>query len=191
MTETPHGALGPASTGRPDPAPLPPDAPAAVARLYQTFRTHEMVESDTLTAYRRLAGATSDPVVRLVLGLVIADEERHHELMRRIGATLRDKLYWTTSPDTFPSDEPRAMATDEERTAIARFVEQEQAGAHQLYALARDGAWEDDGLCATLIEGMAADSATHERLLRYVLKRLTAASGRRSEAKHPRRRGAK
>jgi rubrerythrin len=186
MTEQPYGAPEPRGPkrepGLPAPrtadawvvdwAPLPPDAPSDVERLLQHFKAHESAESDTLAAYRRLAGTTIDPVVALVLRLVIEDEERHHGLMRRIIATLSDKLYWTRSPEALPGGGPRAAESAETRAAVARYAQQEQEGVHHLHALARDGDLDGDGLCAVLVESMATDSEKHERLLRYVLKRL-------------------
>jgi hypothetical protein len=54
--------------------------------------------ADALSEYQYLGEAGQDAVIALVMRLIPDDAVRHHRLLKRIATTLRDALYWTTSP---------------------------------------------------------------------------------------------
>src|SRR5690242_5499209 len=62
--------------------------------LLHAVERHIEGEKRTLPLYRQLAGSTRDGVIRLIMDIVLEDEERHHDLMRRIAAQLKDDLNW-------------------------------------------------------------------------------------------------
>ena len=70
--------------------------------LLRALESHISSERDALSHYRQLAEQTKDPIVELVMGLILEDEERHHALMRRIAARLQDDLNWTHSAEALP-----------------------------------------------------------------------------------------
>ncbi len=144
-------------------------------RLELAVETHAKAEEDALDGYRRLAADDPDPIVRLVMKLVLDDELRHHDLLERIAARLRDDLEWSDSARSLPPGGPARLPRSREQMAqVLAYVREERDGARQLRGLARSFGPVHDGMIALLLESMALDSEKHERLLRFVLRRLTA-----------------
>lgn len=142
-------------------------------RLLRAIEDHVRDESSALTQYDQLATATQDPVVALVMRLILEDEVRHHGLLGRIAATVRDALYWTRSADALPPSVTPQERLPTELVALARaLIEEEQAGARALRDLAGRQRGIDDGLDSLLLEMMALDSDKHARMLQFVQRRL-------------------
>ena len=76
-----------------------PESPefSSVQRLMNEFQSHATNEERWLLSYKEFAKEASDPLIRFLLGLVITDEERHHELTSRMIGKLKDELAWTRS----------------------------------------------------------------------------------------------
>lgn len=149
------------------------DASAPLDRLLAAFETHIQAETDTLLAYRKLAETTPDPLVALLMQLVLEDEERHHQLVERMSARLRDSLEWTRSPNALPSPaESGAPATAEALTAVRGFLRHEQEGTRHLRQLAKQSSDLYDGVFELLLNVMAMDSEKHARILEFVQRRL-------------------
>jgi hypothetical protein len=141
--------------------------------LLDTVQHHASAEETSLAEYRELAERTSDPVVRLLVQLVLDDEARHHDLLARMAISLQDALSWTHSSDALPvvwagdaPADPAFIATTQAR------IREEQEGARILHGLARKQVHVADGLFSLLLECMAMDSQKHERILRFIQKRL-------------------
>jgi rubrerythrin len=155
-----------------------PSGRSPFEQLVDAVETHVVQEADALAAYRLLAETTPDPVVAMLMRLVLEDEERHHGLMQRIAADLRDGLYWTHATETLPDarihpeiEGPRPL------TELRNLIHEEQEGVRQMQELARKSARINEGLDSLLFEMMAIDSQKHERILRYVERRLASAAG--------------
>lgn len=148
-------------------------------RLLETVETHVREEMEFLSGYRQLAEAIADPVVALLLQLLLEDEQRHHELLRRIALSLRDGLYWSHSMGALPTP-PSRLAREPSPELLAAlgalrsYSRQERDGAHRLRELARQNGDLYGGVLALLLESMARDSEKHERILRFILERLKA-----------------
>ena len=56
-------------------APIP--GGSADERMLRAIKHHAEAEADSLAAYQEMAETDRDPVVRLLMGLVVEDEERH------------------------------------------------------------------------------------------------------------------
>ncbi len=150
----------------------PPDRSPA-ERLLDTIESHVSAEAGSLEEYRRLAEHSADPVVKLLAELVLGDEERHHHLLERIATSLAGAVHWWHPAEALPSltvqPEPAAREAIEATRALIR---EEHAGARELRQLARREKRLAGGLETLLLETMAIDSEKHERILRFVLKRL-------------------
>jgi hypothetical protein len=144
--------------------------------LLQAIDRHIASEADALDQYERLARQSADPIVGLVMRIILDDEKRHHQLLGRIQATLRDTLNWTHSPQSLPrSTHTRGGASDADLAAVARMLsDEEKAGAQALRRLAYRERSTDGALEAILLEMMAMDSDKHARLLEFVSCRLEA-----------------
>ncbi|MFN0070079.1 MAG: hypothetical protein ACKVVP_01145 [Chloroflexota bacterium] len=145
--------------------------------LLRALESHITAERESLSQYRQLKESTNDPVIELVMGLILEDEERHHALMRRIAVRFQDDLNWSHSPEALPvpsGDNDGAQVQE----LLGRFVASERAGIHELQDFARRSEGLYGGLPTELLEMMALDSEKHEHLLRFLFRRLGASLSR-------------
>jgi ferritin-like protein len=164
-----EGAYGLPLDYRDDPGPRR----GTIEWLLDAVERHASAEHDALAEYAFVAEASADPVVALVMQLILEDEERHHGLLRRIEATLRDALYWTHSPSALPPTSLPQPPLSRDLVAIARnLVEEERSGARMMRELAHREKGIDAGLDSLLLEMMAMDSEKHAHLLQFVQQRL-------------------
>jgi hypothetical protein len=152
-------------------------APGSTEWLLIAIERHASAEADALAMYQEIGVSSGDPVVAFVMRLILDDEERHHGLLKRIEASLRDALEWSHSPTALPSSttpqHPLAVdLADKARTLMS----EERTGAVKLRELAATERDISDGLHSLLLEMMAVDSEKHARLLEYVFRRLQARS---------------
>ena len=96
-----EAALAQGPTGQPNTSSEPPLSPDEY--LLQALEAHLNAERASLAQYRALAESTQDPIVALIMGIVLEDEERHHTLLRRLAARLNDDLSWVQSWDALPA----------------------------------------------------------------------------------------
>jgi hypothetical protein len=141
-------------------------------RLLDAIEQHASLEEKALGEYDRLAEASADPVIALIMRLILEDEERHHTLLKRIAATLRDALNWSHSPGALPHAEEVGLQ-DKNLVSLARaLIDEEHTGAAALRRLAQRERGVDGGLDSLLLEMMAMDSDKHAHLLQFVQRRL-------------------
>jgi hypothetical protein len=144
-----------------------------VEALLDAVERHAIAEQDALSQYEYLRTASGDPVVALIMQLILDDEERHHGLLKRIEATLRDAMDWTHSPSSLPASAPPGVPVPVELVETASaLIKEERTGAHYLRDLAHRDKDVSAGLQSLLIEMMAMDSEKHARLLQFVHDRL-------------------
>lgn len=144
-----------------------------VERVLQAFETHANAEADSLATYEDMAENSPDPVVRLFMNLVFDDEKRHHAMTERMAARLRDDLQWTHSAGALPA----AMEGHGKNPAVAakivkQLAEEEHQGVQHLSRLAHEVSGLHEGMLSLMVEMMALDSAKHEKVMRYLAKRL-------------------
>jgi hypothetical protein len=143
--------------------------------LRDAVERHALGERDALQHYERLRTATGDPVIALVMRLILEDEERHHGLLWRVEASLRDALDWTHSPNALPETHIPQPPIAGDLVEIARaLIVEERGGARHLRDLARSEERVGSELHVLLLELMAMDSDKHARLLEFVHHRLVA-----------------
>jgi hypothetical protein len=149
--------------------------PGTIDWLLNAVERHASAEANALSEYEFLAQASGDPVIALVMRLILEDEERHHGLLRRIEATLRDALNWTHSPSSLPTSSVPQQPISRDLVAITgTLVDEERSGAKFMRDLAQREKDIDAGLHSLLLEMMAMDSEKHARLLQFVRQRLEA-----------------
>ncbi len=144
-----------------------------IEQLLDAFEMHVASEAESVEEYRRLAENSSDQTVALLMGVVLEDEKRHHKLLERMAASIRNSLRWSSRDEALLSGPVHDAAPVEETVAAMRgFIREEHDGARRMRELARMGKNIGDGLFTLLLETIAIDSEKHERILRFVLKRL-------------------
>ncbi len=154
----------------------PPTERSPIERLLDTLEMHMAGEAESIEEYRQLAEQTTDPVVAFLMRMVLDDEARHHDLLRRIVAGLNHAIYGAASAPPLPAPAPRPNAADADAIEATRaFIREEREGVRELGRLARQWRRLDDGLDSLLLEMMALDSEKHRRVLEFILHRLEAA----------------
>ena len=145
---------------------------SSVERLQAIIESHATGEEEHMAGYR-LGTLSGDLVSAMLVDLVLEDEERHHALLRRMAARLGDDIEMTRSTSALPSTAP---PTDTSATILAltrEYAEDEHKGAGILRDLAKHASGLYGGVFSLLLETMARDSEKHERIMRFILQRLS------------------
>ena len=147
----------------------------SVEWLLNAVARHAAAESDSLEQYEYLRTASGDPVVALVMRLILEDEERHHGLLRRIEASLRDAVEWTHSPSALPSSAAPTAPLPEDLAAVARqLVDEERSGARKMRArTARSMRALQSHRFKTAACGLSVNRCQRENVLISSLRKLT------------------
>jgi len=175
MTESAYTPLVDGYTGLPVETRKERFAAGSAEWLLEAVERHALAERDALDQYEYIGTVSGDPVIALVMRLVLEDEERHHGLLKRIEASLRDALNWTHSPEALPpTATPQGPVSRELLETTYALVDEERTGARYLHELSRREKAVGSGLQSLLIEMMAMDSEKHARLLEFVRDRLAA-----------------
>jgi rubrerythrin len=168
-------AIAPIATQNPWLMPLPSPAPPHSERLIRALEAHAAAEAHDSTECERLVDRTADPVLRLLLELILGDEQRHHALLQRMVRRLQEEVEFNPSPTALPVSSDDALPEDEAAAATVRaLIRDEHEGARYLRHLARQEPKLYGGLYAVLLETMARDGEKHAYMLRYLLRRLEA-----------------
>jgi hypothetical protein len=147
----------------------------SVEWLLNAVQRHSAAEAAALAQYELIATDSGDPVVALVMRLILDDEQRHHGLLQRIEASLRDALNWSHSASALPSTPAANDAGGGSLATLAHeLIDEEHTGARKMRELAQSEKNVGGGLHSLLLEMMAMDSDKHARLLRFVEERLGA-----------------
>ena len=145
--------------------------PSVFELLLHAIQTHVDREEASCAEYKRLADSGGDPLVRLLMGLVAQDEGHHHELLRRMAASLGDASVGRVDPlPIAPSPAWRPGA--DELAAVEAMVREERACVRSSVRLARQHVGVHSGLFSVLLDMMAADSRKHLRVLEFVRRRI-------------------
>ena len=153
--------------------PAPPYRTSLSERLEQVIRHHVEQEEQSLEEYRWVRDETGDPVVRMLMEEVLADEQHHHELLERLQVQFERELDPATPGAGLEVGDPTTGSTADGLAATVRaLADHERTGAGRLRELAKKNKDVYSGLFSLILDGIASDSAKHERVLRFAAKRL-------------------
>jgi hypothetical protein len=144
-------------------------------RLLRSMRIHVEEENESVQAHKAVIAATDDPAVKLLLNVVLEDEERHHGLLQRMAESFHEELTGVYSSGALPSGtgtKPSAEAIETVKTSLQK----EHDGVHKMRQIAEGNKALYGGLFSLLIETMVLDSQKHEHVLAFTLKRLEGAA---------------
>lgn len=151
-----------------------PESPefSAAQHLISEFKSHESDEAEWLKLYQKMAGESDDPAVRFLLGLIIADEERHHQIIDRMISRLKNDLTWTRL-DKVPQRKKVAAPTNAAlQSMLERFLEVERNGIEEYERLSKVSGGLGHDLFGVLCRTMVHDSAKHIGILEFLRLRL-------------------
>lgn len=152
-----------------------PESPefSSVQRLMNEFQAHAAHEGSWLTDYQAIAKESADPLIRFLLGLIVADEERHHELTIRMIGKLKDELAWTRSEGVPRRPQLRGKTAKELLSSVQSFLAAETQGIKEYERLKKqsEGLYRD--VFALLYQTMIYDSQKHIGILEFLRQKLT------------------
>ena len=130
---------------------------------------HVEAEEHALRAYEKVLEDRPDDVVRYLVGMILADEKRHHEIFRELQNTLESRMRWQEVGPAVPAPRVEGDVTELLETT-ERLLEFERQDARELRALRRK--WErqpgERQLWALLVGTAELDTEKHIRMLRYL-----------------------
>jgi hypothetical protein len=137
------------------------------------LESHGAREGEALDAYKRVAeGSDAGAAVRYLVGLILEDEERHHQVFAEMANQIRS-IVWEVDveprvPAMTPRDDPQLLAE------TRRLLAFEKGDAKELRELRRALRHSPpSSLHPLLVDLMRHDTAKHIAILEHIQKRLT------------------
>ena len=163
---------GPGSRGSALRSSRPPDRDFENAVL-QLLEHHGAMEGEILESYREIAERSSaGEAVKFLVRLILADEERHHELFAKMANEIRSILWEVPVEPRLPAMSARPDA--ELLAETKRLLAFEKQDAKELRALRKSLAPASDySMDPLMVELMLHDTAKHITILEYIEERLS------------------
>lgn len=154
-----------------------PESPefSAVQRLMNEFQAHASQEERWLSSYREMAKESSDRLISFLLGLIVADEERHHELMARMIAKLKDELAWTRVEGAARKRLENAENRKRLLAFVERFIAAERQAIQEYERFKKSSRSLNRDVFELFYGTMVHDSHKHIAMLEFLRRRLTQA----------------
>lgn len=143
-----------------------------VERLMSEFEAHEEKEREVLSRYRETARESKNPFVEFLLGLIIADEEKHHRVTYAMLSTLKGDLHWTRPKEAIHGLADLPDGHGELLKLTEDFIGLEKEGIRTYKRLIEESEGYHRGLFTMLFGTMIRDSEKHIKMLEFLKERL-------------------
>lgn len=162
-----------------------PESPefSSVQRLMNEFQSHASHEEHWLATYRSIAKEANDPLVRFLLDLIVADEERHHQLTSRMISKLKDELAWTRSAGLGRRVYEKGESGRRLLSSLESFVAAERKAIKEYERLKKQSQGLYRDVFAMLYTTMIHDSHKHIGMLEFLRRKLRESQGVRRRGK--------
>src|SRR6266545_74299 len=159
-----------------------PESPefSSVQGLMNEFQSHASHEERWLSSYQEIGKETSDPQIQFLLGLIVGDEERHHELTNRMIPKLKDEMAWTRSSGPLRRTGEKGEKRKRLLMSVESFLEAERRGMEEYEQLKTKSQELHRDVFALLYTTMIHDSHKHIGILEFLRLKL---KGSRSPAR--------
>jgi hypothetical protein len=148
-------------------------------RLIRALEAQTAAQTEEIATCEQLIDCAADPTAKILLELVVEEQQRHRSLLQRMVRRLQSEVEFTASPTALPVPSDECFSGGEQTvTNVRGLIRDEREGARYLRHLARQQSDVYDGLYAVLLECMARDDEKHTVVLRYLLRRLEARANR-------------
>lgn len=146
---------------------------SAFERMLSQFAAHEKTEHVFLDEYREVLARHDNPLVKFLLQFIIADEDRHHEVMRTLTSALQTDLTGINTGVAMPrlgviseseKDDLLAMTGD--------FIKEEKATIKDYQSLLKQSQGYHKGLLALMLKTIIHDSEKHVMILEFIDEKL-------------------
>jgi bacterioferritin (cytochrome b1) len=143
-----------------------------VERLVNEFEAHEYQEGKCLKRYKELLDKTDNPMIKLLLRMIVSDEEKHHAITRAMAATLKGDLAWTNRDDAIHGVYDLKAEKENLLDVTEDFIAIEKEGINEYRALIHESKGYYRDLFVLLFRSMIRDSEKHIEILEFLRKRL-------------------
>ena len=149
------------------------DEISAIERLKASLENHMAEEGKFLEVYGAAVAKHESPLVQFILKLILADEETHHSVLRRVTSALDADLTWRKDGNHLPKLGAMGAAEKKRlRDLTDEFIAEEKHGIAQCKSLMKMGEDCYGGLLTMLLGTMVHDSQKHITMLRFIRKQL-------------------
>jgi hypothetical protein len=163
------GAFGSKSVG------MISDETSPVERLMKEFEGHETHETVFLRRYREILETTHNPLVKFLVELIVADEEKHQVVLHAMTSTLKGSLTWAHLHNAIEGADNLGKEKDEMLKVTEDFIHVEEQEIGEYRKLARTTKRYYQGLFTLFLATMIHDSEKHVEILQFLRKKLEAA----------------
>ena len=152
-----------------------PESPefSAVQGLMNEFQSHASHEERWLSSYKDIANESRDPLIRFLLGLIVTDEQRHHELTSRMISKLKNELARTRTEGLSRRVYEEGGKRTQLFSSVERFLEAERKGIQEYQRLRKQSQGLYRDVFALLYTTMIHDSRKHIGILKFLRRKLT------------------
>jgi rubrerythrin len=151
------------------------DESSPVERLMKEFANHETHETVFLRKYREMLERTHNPLVKFLVELIAADEEKHQVILHAMTSTLEGSLTWGPLEDAIQGVDNLGTEKHEMLKLTKDFINVEEKEIGEYRKLARASKRYYQGLFALFLAAMIHDSEKHVEILKFLQKKLRAA----------------
>jgi rubrerythrin len=136
--------------------------------LYDHVSQHAAGEIEALKEYEALASSTESKAFAYAAGLILADERRHHQMLKELAETIRSSAELTGGPAPIPD-----LDLHKDREAIVelsqKLLEIEKRDRKELKDLRKElRDYKDTTLWQLVLEILDADNAKHRMILKFI-----------------------
>ena len=145
-------------------------------QLLARFAAHESQELDFLRSYHDIIDRHGNPLIRFLLQLIMADEEKHHAMVHAMTATLDESFTGVERTDRVPK--LGDITAEEKQTLLAltaEFIRTEKTGIREYKDLIKASKGYYEGVLVLLLQTIIHDSQKHLMILEFIDRKLKAA----------------
>ena len=151
------------------------DETSPVERLMNEVENHETHEMAFLRRYREILDRTHHPLVKFLIELIVADEEKHQVVLHAMTSTLKGSLTWSQLQNAVENADNLGEEKDKMLKLTEDFIHAEQKELGEYRKLARTTKKYYQGLFTVFLAAMIHDSEKHVEILEFLRKKLKAA----------------
>lgn len=156
-------------------APVISDETSEVERLMKEFESHETHEAVFVRRYREMFETMHNPLVKFLVELILADEEKHHTVLQAMTSTLKGSLTWTRLENAIDGLYNLGQQKDEILKVTEDFIQAEKKETVEYRKLMRASRRYYRGLFTLFLAAMIHDSEKHIEILEFLRQKLKAA----------------
>jgi bacterioferritin (cytochrome b1) len=151
------------------------DETSEIEHLMNEFENHESHEAVFVRRYREIFQTMHNPLVKFLVELILADEEKHHKVLESMTSTLKGALTWTRFENAIEGLYNLGQQKDDILNVTEEFIQAEKKEIVEYRKLMRASKRYYQGLFTLFLAAMIHDSEKHIEILEFLRQKLKAA----------------